>query len=34
MISFHSEVSFEIPNADVTASWLAAIISQEQYNEG
>ncbi|MDA9875227.1 MAG: rRNA maturation RNase YbeY [Flavobacteriaceae bacterium] len=34
MISFHSEVSFEIPNADVTASWLAAIITQEQYNEG
>ena len=34
MISFHSEGSFEIPNADVTASWLAAIISQEQYNEG
>jgi probable rRNA maturation factor len=34
MISFYSEVSFEIPNADVTASWLAAIISQEQYNEG
>ncbi|MDG1284393.1 MAG: rRNA maturation RNase YbeY [Flavobacteriaceae bacterium] len=34
MISFLSEVSFVIPNADVTASWLAAIITQEQYNEG
>ena len=34
MISFHSEVSFEIPNTDVTASWLGTIISQEQYNEG
>jgi probable rRNA maturation factor len=34
MISFHSEGSFEIPDADVTASWLSAIISQEQYNEG
>jgi len=34
MISFHSEGGFEIPNADVTASWLSAIISQEQFNEG
>jgi len=34
MISFHSEVPFEISNADSTASWLSAIISQEDYNEG
>ena len=34
MISFHSEVPFEISNADTTASWLSAIISQEDYNEG
>ena len=34
MISFHSEVPFEISNADTTASWLGAIISQEDYNEG
>ena len=34
MISFHSEVPFEISNADTTASWLGAIISQEGYNEG
>ena len=34
MISFHSESSFEIPNADATATWLSAIIAQEQYNEG
>ncbi|MDB9954208.1 rRNA maturation RNase YbeY [Flavobacteriaceae bacterium] len=34
MISFHSEVPFEISNADTTASWLSAIISQEDYKEG
>lgn len=34
MISFHSESSFEIPNADATATWLSAIVAQEQYNEG
>ena len=34
MISFHSESSFEIPNADAAASWLSAIIEQEQFNEG
>jgi len=34
MISFHSEVPFEISNADTIASWLSAIISQEDYNEG
>ena len=34
MISFHSEVPFEISNADTTATWLSAIISQEDYNEG
>ena len=34
MISFNSEVPFEISNADTTASWLGAIISQEDYNEG
>ena len=34
MISFSSEVPFEISNADTTASWLGAIISQEDYNEG
>lgn len=34
MISFHSESSFEIPNADATATWLSAIIAQEQHNEG
>ena len=34
MISFHSEVPFEISNADTTALWLSAIISQEDYNEG
>ncbi len=34
MISFHSEVPFEISNADNTASWLSTIISQENYNEG
>ena len=34
MISFHSEVPFEISNADTIASWLSSIISQEDYNEG
>ena len=34
MISFHSEISFELPNADATASWLSAIITQENYNKG
>lgn len=34
MISFHSEVPFEISNADTIASWLSAIVSQEDYNEG
>ncbi|MDB9873654.1 rRNA maturation RNase YbeY [Flavobacteriaceae bacterium] len=34
MISFHSEVPFEISNADTTALWLSAIISQEDYKEG
>ena len=34
MISFHSEVPFEITNADTAASWLSSIISQEDYNEG
>ena len=34
MISFHSESSFEIPNADAASSWLTAIIEQEQLNEG
>ena len=34
MISFHSESSFEISNADAAASWLSAIIEQEQLNEG
>ena len=34
MISFHSEVPFEISNADTRASWLSSIISQEQFKEG
>ena len=34
MISFNSEVPFEISNADTIASWLSSIISQEDYNEG
>ena len=34
MISFNSEVPFEISNADTIASWLSSIISQENYNEG
>jgi rRNA maturation RNase YbeY len=34
MISFNSEVPFEISNADNAASWLSSIISQEDYNEG
>ena len=34
MISFYSEVPFEISKADSTASWLSSIISQEDYNEG
>jgi len=34
MISFNSEVPFEISNADTAASWLSSIISQEDYNEG
>lgn len=34
MISFYSEVPFEVSNADTTAAWLSSIISQENYNEG
>jgi probable rRNA maturation factor len=34
MISFHSEVPFEISNPDSTAAWLSSIISQENYKEG
>lgn len=34
MISFHSEVPFEISDSDATVLWLSAIISQENYNEG
>ena len=34
MISFHSEIPFEISNIEATSSWLSAIISQEDYNEG
>jgi probable rRNA maturation factor len=34
MISFLSEVPFEISNRDATASWLSSIISQENHNEG
>ena len=34
MISFHSEVPFEMTDADATASWLSAVISKEDYNEG
>ncbi len=34
MISFHSEVPFEISNSDATVLWLTSIISQENYNEG
>jgi probable rRNA maturation factor len=34
MISFHSEVPFEISDSDATVLWLTSIISQENYNEG
>jgi probable rRNA maturation factor len=34
MISFHSEVPFEIVDADAKATWLSAVISSENYNEG
>ena len=34
MISFYSEVPFEVSNADTTAAWLSSIISQENHNEG
>ena len=34
MISFHSEVPFEILDTDATVLWLSSIISQESYNEG
>ena len=34
MISFLSEVPFEISSRDATASWLSSIISQENHNEG
>ena len=34
MISFHSEIPFEISAAEQTSSWLSSIISQEGYNEG
>ena len=34
MISFHSEVSYKLPNANAIATWLSAIITQENYNEG
>jgi probable rRNA maturation factor len=34
MISFHSEVPFEIVDADAKATWLTAVISSENYKEG
>ena len=34
MISFYSEVPFEISDSDATVLWLSSIISQENYNEG
>jgi probable rRNA maturation factor len=34
MISFHSEVPFEISYSDATVLWLSSIIYQENYNEG
>ena len=34
MISFHSEIPFEIPNIEAASSWLSSIISQEDHNEG
>lgn len=34
MISFHSEVPFEFVDADAKATWLSAVISSENYNEG
>jgi probable rRNA maturation factor len=34
MISFHSEVPFEVSDSDATVLWLSSIISQENYNEG
>ena len=34
MISFHSEVPFEIVDAGAKATWLSAVISSENYNEG
>ena len=34
MISFHSEVPFEISDSDATVLWLSSIIYQENYNEG
>lgn len=34
MISFHSEVPFEIVDADAKVTWLSAVISSENYNEG
>ena len=34
MISFHSEIPFEITAVEQTSNWLSSIISQEDYNEG
>ena len=34
MISFYSEVPFEISDSDATVLWLSSIIYQENYNEG
>ena len=34
MISFHSEIPFEVSDSDATVLWLSSIISQENYNEG
>ena len=34
MISFHSEIPFEVSDPDATVLWLSSIITQENYNEG
>jgi len=34
MISFHSEIPFQITAPEQTADWLSSIITQESYNEG
>ncbi|MDA8850283.1 rRNA maturation RNase YbeY [Flavobacteriaceae bacterium] len=34
MISFHSEIPFQITAPKQTADWLSSIITQESYNEG